>query len=555
MLHRPSRVATLVALFAHASILAPPASAHNEPNHQAMTDYAYEVLLAGALFSTGSLPAGARAVEDRLRRLAVANPAMNGFYADMAKALPVLRQLKSGLVEEINLLGFPKECSPFGPFQGQPADWQLPAGQALEETQMGSLRFPVTPTFAHHGAMCGIDEDWKPSGALATVNLPVGGHRDHTGVTLGYHAAGPDFRLHDWRMRSTTLETLQDPFVSGSIGAGVSALVFALCAIACGIMPVLCPACPAIAAGAGGIVIDEIMSLDAAEFEHSDFVGMGHHVDVKPSPPFTSVFDDRRGKFAPEAGPTGVPDTLELMTFVLFDLLGWHVNFDASDGAKNYEIILFPGGSGGIGGDIHQNSINRTASDWEPETAIHNQFTPVDNLARFGWRGFVTKADTAEAAEQLGFSLHALGDASSPMHTVGTAGHGHRPYEDSVDMKYDELVGSESQSQSLVTIEQVLARAFLWRQLILAWRTSTGIPKDVPLRDMVTLLATITKGKADASPSVWKSNASLEYFFGSKDAAKAAYESSAMTALQRDTVIEAIAAKLAFLVSTAEVIQ
>ena len=141
------------------------------------------------------------------------------------------------------------------------------------------------------------------------------------------------------------------------------------------------------------------------------------------------------------------------------------------------------------------------------------------------------------------------------MHPVGTAGHGHRPYEDSVDMKYDELVGSESQSQSLVTIEQVLGRAFLWRQLILAWRTSTGIPKDVPLRDMVTLLATITKGKADASPSVWKSNASLEYFFGSKDAAKAAYESSAMTALQRDTVIEAIAAKLAFLVSTAEVIQ
>ena len=72
MLRRPSRVVALLALFAHASILAPPAQAHNEPIHQAMTDYAYEVLLAGALYSTGSLPRGASDVEDRLRRLAIA---------------------------------------------------------------------------------------------------------------------------------------------------------------------------------------------------------------------------------------------------------------------------------------------------------------------------------------------------------------------------------------------------------------------------------------------------------------------------------------------------
>jgi hypothetical protein len=555
MLRRPSRVVALLVLFAHASILAPPAQAHNEPIHQAMTDYAYEVLLAGALYSTGSLPGGAADVEERLRRLAIANPAMNGFYADMAKALPELRKLKSGLVGELNLLGQPKECSPFGPFQGQPADWQLPPGQALEATEMGSLRFPVEVTFGRGAAFCGIDEEWQPSGALATVNVPVNGHRDHTGVALGYHSAGPDFRLHDWRMRSTTLETLQDPFVASSIGAGVSALVFVLCAIACGIMPVLCPACPVIAAGASGIVIDEIMSLDASAFEHSDFVGMGHHVDVKPSPPFTSLFDDRRGKFAPEAGPTGVPDTLELMTFVLFDLLGWHVNFAASDGATNYEVILPPGGSGGIGGDAHRNSIDRGPSDWEPETAIHNQFTPVDNMARFGWKRFRADAEAIEAAEQLGFSLHALGDASSPMHTVGTAGHGHRPYEDSVDMKYHELVGSESHSQSLATISVVLARAFVWRQAILAWRAQTGNATDVPLRDLVTQLAMLTRTKAEASPAVWNSAASLEYFFGSEDVAKAAYESSAMTALQRDTIVEAIAIKLAFLVSTAEVVQ
>jgi hypothetical protein len=297
------------------------------------------------------------------------------------------------------------------------------------------------------------------------------------------------------------------------------------------------------------------MSLDAAEFEHSDFVGLGHHVDVKPSPPFTSLFDDRRGKFAPESGPNGSPDTLELMTFVLFDLLGWHVNFDASDGPKNYEVILGGTGSGGIGVDAHRNSVDREASDWEPETAIHNQFTPVDNLARFGWEGFVGDPSATLAASRLGFALHALGDASSPMHTVGTAGHGHRPYEDAVDMKYDELVGSESQSASLATISLVVARAFVWRQVILAWRAQTGRPKDVPLRDIVTLLAAITRQRANAEPSVWKSAESLEYFFGFEDEAKAAYDTTTMTALQRETVIDSIAVTLAFLVSTAEVIQ
>jgi hypothetical protein len=472
----------------------------------------------------------------------------------MAKALPVLRQLKSGLVEETTPLGVKKPCSPFGPFNGQPPDWQLPSGQVLEATPMGALRFPVTTTFDHGGIFCGIDENWEPSGALATVNVAVGGHRDHTGVTLGYHSAGPDFALDDWKMRSTTLETLQDPFVSGSIGAGVSALVLAACAIACGLMPILCAICPAIAAGAGGAVIDAIMSLDAAEFEHSDFVGLGHHVDVKPSPPFASLFDDRRGKFAPEAGPTGSPDTLELMTFVLFDLLGWHVNFDASDGPKNYEVILGGTGSGGIGADAHRNSVDRGASDWEPETAVYLQFTPVDNLARFGWEGFTAQPAATSAAARLGWALHALGDASSPMHTVGTAGHGHRPYEDAVDMKYDELVGSESNSQSLATISLVVARAFTWRQAILAWRSQTGLAKDVPLRDLVTVLAAVTRQKASASPAVWKSAESLEYFFGFEDDAKAAYDTSSMNALQRDTVIDAIAVKLAFLVSTAEVL-
>jgi hypothetical protein len=418
---------------------------------------------------------------------------------------------------------------------------------------MAGLRFPVTTTFDRNGAVCGIDEHWEPSGALATANVPVGGHRDHTGVTLGYHAAGPDFALDDWKMRSTTLETLQDPFVAGSIGAGVSALVLAACAIACGLMPILCPACPAIAAGAGGIVIDEIMSLDASTFEHSDFVGFGHHVDVKPSPPFTSLFDDRRGKFSPQAGPTGTPDTLELMTFVLFDLLGWHVNFDASEGPRNYEIILPPGGSGGVGGDAHRNSVDRDATDWEPETAIHNQFTPVDNLGRFGWRA------SGRRRRDLGRGAAGLRPARARRRELADAhgrDRGSRPPPLRRRRRH-EVRRARRVGVALAVPRDDLAgaaRAFLWRQAILNWRTQTGNAKDVPVRDVVTALAALTRQKADANPAVWNPEASLAYFFGFEDQAKAVYDTASMDALQRDTVIDAIAVKLAFLVSTAEVL-
>jgi hypothetical protein len=61
MAQSPSRVVALFVL-APASILAPPAHVHKEPIAQAMTDDANEVALVSALFSSGSLPPGAKAV-------------------------------------------------------------------------------------------------------------------------------------------------------------------------------------------------------------------------------------------------------------------------------------------------------------------------------------------------------------------------------------------------------------------------------------------------------------------------------------------------------------
>jgi hypothetical protein len=513
-----------------------PAHAHNNSVHRDMTDYAYEVLLAGALFSGGQLPPGSTAVAERLARLADANPEMADFYTDMAAALSKLRALPSGVDD----LGLP--C----PDSSMP-DWKIASGTTLPQTPLGDLVLPVA-TFHGETGDCAIDSAWLPSGVLATVNVPTADangnvHRDHTGITLGLWGTKPDSDKHDWRMRSTTLETLQEPIVQGTIAAGVTVAVSILCGLVCGLLPFLCPACPVLAVGAAGVVIDEINSVDASDFEHSEFAGLGHHVDVKAG---VHLFDDRRGKFAPASGPSGNPDELETAIMALFDFLGFHVNHTTSNGPKNYEILA--------GNDAHASSVPRTVADWQTPIAIDLQFTPLDNLAKFGWEGFKNGAGTPAGTRAFGWPLHALGDATSPMHALGTTGHGHRPYEDVVDAKFHELVGTNNTQVSLNTVEIVLLRGLQARKTIQSWRTANGLPKDIPIRDLVTVLAAISRTKANAVPGVFQSAASMEYQFGSESDAKAAYDTPAIAAVQRDTALDAIAVKLAVLVSLAEVL-
>lgn len=524
---------------------APPARAHNAQVHQAMTDFAYEVLRAGALHSAGQLPDDAGRIKGVLDDLVRRQPGMAPFLRDMAKALPKLRALPSGLRDE-----GPKPCGASPP-PPAPFPWNLPPGTALETTAMSDLPLAVNVSYDRENVMCGFDLAWAPSGLLSTTNPGQGGHRDLTGVTLGYWSSAPDYEMDDWRMRSTTLEVLQNPVVAGSAGAAVGGLAALACFLACGFFPILCAICPVLGGVAAGEVIDSIMDLDAEAMKHEDFIGLGHHVDVKPGAAAASLFDDNRGKFAFGAGPAGQPDALEYMVIALFNLMGWHVNHAASLAPTNYEIVL--GAEGAIGSDGHRNTIRRSAAAWQTPILIHEQLTPVDNLAMFGWRAYSAEPATPNGTKHLGWPLHALGDATSPMHAVGATGYGHRPYEDSVAGRFPELVGSANPAASLATIRVVLERALVWRAFIAQWRQQRPAPQDVPVRDFVTAVAESSRKKAVAVPAVWNEPASLAYFVGYKDEAVAAYNSPALVALQRDTVLDGIGASLAFLVSAAEV--
>jgi hypothetical protein len=100
---------------------------------------------------------------------------------------------------------------------------------------------------------------------LDPINPPlINGHRDHAGMTLGYRASAPDYEMADWRMRSTTIELLQNPIAAGSAGLAAGGLASVACLLACGLFPVACAVCPALAGVAAGKVIDTIMDLDAS---------------------------------------------------------------------------------------------------------------------------------------------------------------------------------------------------------------------------------------------------------------------------------------------------
>jgi hypothetical protein len=536
----PALVALLMVMIALPSRI----FAHNESVHQRMTDYAYHVMLAAkAHAEDGEMSERLRVL---LQRLETEHPGMKQFYAAAGNSVKRLREMKSGLPVDDTSCITPGLIMLVG--SGAP-NWQLPAGTTITDARMENVRLPVTKDYGHGTPVCGLDEGWTPSGVLTSVNPGTWITRDHTGTTLGYWSAAPDKEVKDWVLRSTTLEVIQHPAVVGGIGAGVSVAVSVVCALACGLFPIACALCPAVAVGAGAVVIDEITSIDADSLESEDYVGFGHFIDMKATPATPSFFDAKPAKFMERAGPGGSPDTTELLVMALFNVMGIHVNHDESLAPKNYEILQ--GSNGGVGVDFHQNTTDRGASAWESPNLTNLQLTAVDNLGMFGYVEAKTARGTTTEAYRLGWPLHAIGDAAVPMHAVGASGFGHRPYEDGVDMVYDNLVGSASTAASLSTVGDVLVRALKWRTFIQNWRTAHATT-EVPVRDLVTAIAATTRQKATAQPSVFKPDRSLQYIVD-QDGATAAYDNPTMAAIQRDLLIEAVAAELAFLVSVTEV--
>ena len=106
-----------------------------------------------------------------------------------------------------------------------------------------------------------------------------------------------------------------------------------------------------------------------------------------------------------KAGPQGIPGAIELLAIWGAIEVGLTVRYEDSDATKNYEVQGAHDGS--------PNSRHRGALDWELLPFPLIPMTPVDNL---GWYGDTQFNAQGKNPKFLGFALHAIADASVPMH-------------------------------------------------------------------------------------------------------------------------------------------
>lgn len=285
------------------------------------------------------------------------------------------------------------------------------------------------------------------------------------------------------------------------------------------------------------------------DFNWETFTGTWHFVNVRNGP--SNTYDDHQGLLYEEAGPDGVPGAADVAVMAATDLAGLTINYDRSEGVHKYQVPrpgdTFPDG------DRYEGTNERGQIRWQAHPLGHTPFEPVDNLAYYGWNRFrsATSRETGWNFENLGYPLHALGDATVPMHVVGSSAHGHRPFEDAQEALWPDIVDRLAGPQVRA---QILARAFEYRQEIESWRAA-GHSGDVAIRHLVRSVARRTLALSGSSGSSdWPFNdpASTLYLALPQQATDIYRGNSNAVGLVEPYLVEGIAAKIAFLMSAVD---
>lgn len=325
------------------------------------------------------------------------------------------------------------------------------------------------------------------------------------GSALGVHAAAPDHYKDDWHVYINPmmagglgqLTNWLDSLTSISLGAALGPL---MCigrwfrGQSCGIQDMR-------EFGDRANVLPEIIGAIPSPFELASFkigwtTGMGHLMNYGPFA--QNFYDDIEGYHMERSGFRGRPGIADVALSVIFDTAGLTIDPNDSNGVRNYEIC-----NGTVWGcdhdevlDNHPSSNRRTDGLWRSSTVGHTTFTPLDNLAYYGWQR-AQNPNFPESGHNLYIRpkdiarpLHALGDIAAPHHLIGCLGWGHRPYEKMVAYYWDELQTLEAgtDSEQYEAWRDILKRAFTWRKFVLEWRASfqPADPLDIPVREMIT---------------------------------------------------------------------
>jgi len=487
----------LISLVLVVSLLPDRAFAHNEIIHQEMTDLAYQIMIWNERF--GVQPPHEASVP----------PGWSDFVTRVAAAPGKLRLRNSALAGVVP----PKSLHCDNPVADLPDKWW--------DKPLGQVSFPPTYDFFLNGG-CGVWADWALHGVFTQLNTPDRPFTDHTGTVMGLWAASADRNYDDTHLwfRPTSVLGLgkEKDFVNDAVNTAAEViLVPIICLFECIFGG--CSDCKADARKAADTVnpVDEIEGWipGVGDISGNSWVGVWHHINMNDGA--SNEFDPHQGELFEEAGPPGMGmDPVDLVLMAAFDVSGLSVHYDDSNGVHQYQISASPDGA-----PLTQ---IRDQSQWQFSTVPHTPFEPVDNLAEYGWRRFFDAPE--HSVRNLSWPLHAMGDATVPMHVVATSAWGHRPYEDSQEYLWPEItLQNRPNGEQIAFINRVMQRAFYWDGKIRAWRMVHGNSKDVPVRDIVTELAGNTHAysmQMQSSTGIWPFSiaASTAYLLEPTDTSK-----------------------------------
>lgn len=261
------------------------------------------------------------------------------------------------------------------------------------------------------------------------------------------------------------------------------------------------------------------------------------------------------------ASPSGGfnPDAVDLAVISAGDLFGVTVQPDRSAGVQNYAQF--------------DDANGRSTSDWINAAVGHTEFSPLDNLARYGWLSY-TQPLTAPAfggpgphgggagANGLGWILHAIGDAMCPHHTIGSLGWGHPLWEKYAGDAWEGTLNVAAfQEESLLThypdMVRALGYAYQWWTFINSAKGSSTVA-NAAYGKLITGLATETFQSpfAQTPGRAFKSGVTLDYVLDKTDQRVSAQYGNCAPGQTgdcevvelRDRMLRTIGASIAFLV-------
>jgi len=520
------RLVSAVTLFAY-TLTTLDAEAHNNETHQAIVNQAWQTMRAGTRsnllghikWATPTPPAVAPDVSQpgdcalpasdpkNLCGKTVSPQEWTAFLTD----IQVARHELSGILTELPGDSTNIGCLGYSPTQ-----------------RLGAFARPVTSQHMvdseKHEPRLACDFGGNPArGLFADFEAPDDG-AGNQGLILGWHAQHRDDDQADTAIDVTL------PVVGQILELATAIYELALAAV---FLPFLCLA----SIFTGGDCSDKSQrladDLDPVDYLKGILPGwrnadasengrtLWHFINVQGGG-LANEYDDNQGMYQVEAGPNQMQSGVDHAIVLAGDLLFLTLDASNSAGTERYEITS------------DETSFGNPSSDrgevrWQMEAFPHTAFSPLDNFAYYGDMGRPDGhpgSATRGKPAQMGWPLHAIGDASVPMHVTGTSGWGHRPYEDAVTTDWRIHVFQECRAgdpcdptlpspdadflklNQLKQAHRVLQRGFRWL---------TYLRSHPDIRDFITQIAKDTLSASMAQPpsgtiqNIWCDSCSAGY--------------------------------------------